>query len=145
MEQLRKAKQERIKQERLEMQQKKQEKKRRTKEKLFKSQEEIKKRKEEKEKRKKLALVQKAETEKKSIEKLKREVFLEFNVKSVMPMIEATMKKYGEIEFSRLSPIGIQFRYKTVKAATRAQKQKNIISKLPNYYSGGDQTPCSLF
>jgi len=131
MEQLKKAKQERIAAKR----EKKEEKERLRKERHFKLQAEIIKRRVEKEKLKKQkraqALVKKAEAEKKSIEKLKREVFVEFDVKSVVPMIEASMKKYGEIEFSRVTPIGIQYRYTTLSAAKKAQKHKQIMSKLP--------------
>jgi len=66
-----------------------------------------------------------------SIAKLRREVSLQFDVQSILPTLEETMQKYGEIESFRKSPIGVSIRYKSANAAQKAVKGKKIQVTLP--------------
>lgn len=71
-------------------------------------------------------LIKQKEVIKKSIANLQREVQLEVNVKAIMPTLEKTMAKHGEIELFRKSPIGATVRYTTEAAVAKALKAKKI-------------------
>lgn len=66
-----------------------------------------------------------------SIAKLKREVSLEFDLKSIMPALEEQMKKHGEVERFHKSPIGARVRYVAENSVASALKAKKIYVKLP--------------
>jgi len=66
-----------------------------------------------------------------SIQKLKREVSLEFDLKSIMPTLENQMKKYGTIDRFHKSPIGARVRYATESSVKKALKATKIFVKLP--------------
>merc|ERR1712083_1036911 len=65
------------------------------------------------------------------IAKLKREVSLEFDLKSIMPALEEQMKKHGEVERFHKSPIGARVRYVAEKSVASALKAKKNICKIP--------------
>merc|ERR1712233_209024 len=68
---------------------------------------------------------------KESIAKLRREVSLEFDIKTIMPTLEAQMAKHGKIEKFLKSPIGARVRYEEMSATQKALKAKKIFVKLP--------------
>lgn len=68
---------------------------------------------------------------KESIAKLRREVSLEFDIKTIMPTLEAQMAKHGKIEKFLKSPIGARVRYEDMTATQKALKAKKIFIKLP--------------
>jgi len=82
------------------------------------------------EQRQRESLIEQEKQKKLSIEKLKREVLVSFDFKTAVPGLTAVMEKHGEIEVSRISPIGLHVRYTTLAAAKKAQKKKTLISKL---------------
>jgi len=85
-----------------------------------------------KEEKRALRLKREEQETKASIQRLQREVVVEFDPKALVPNLEAVMGKYGEIEYSRCSPVGLQIRYKTLAAAQKALKSQRIISKMPS-------------
>jgi len=68
---------------------------------------------------------------KESINKLRREVSLEFDVQSIMPTLQSEMEKYGKIEKFLKSPIGARVRFEDQTSVAKALQGKKITMKLP--------------
>lgn len=66
-----------------------------------------------------------------AIGNLKREISIDFDIKSIIPGLEANLAKYGKVEFCRKSPVGLRCRYETLSAANKALKAKKFSVKLP--------------
>jgi len=86
----------------------------------------------EKEKRQNASLIQQERDAKIADERLKREVVVEFDLKSIKPTLEQSMKRFGEVEKAIMTPFGFVVRYKTQASANKAKKKAKIVSQLPS-------------
>jgi len=66
-----------------------------------------------------------------SVAKLKREVSLEFGFKDIYPTLETAMRKYGQVEFCKKSPVGVRVRYMNQIHADKSLRGKKLTVRLP--------------
>jgi len=83
-----------------------------------------------KEEKRKLNLVVQAKEIEQSIAKLKKEVSLEFDFKSLFPTLQEAMEKHGKLEFARPSPLGLRVRFEDAESVKKALSVKKMTVNL---------------